>query len=224
MLKVITVLQVHPNTTFVLVCTRTRNTINPEPKGKETLRHRTSKTLMTTQPRLNNHQSRAFKPRFIPTCHHYSVVGHMKPKCHKLKNKGRGQDIFSQVSYLLNQVSHLTTMLTKMTRVTLTSRKIWVKKSDLPRKNLNLNCFMAHVVFKARNNSKQYLDSAFSRHMCGNKALFSTLDECNGSMVTIGDGATTHILGKNTVHVSRLLVISNVLYIEGLKYNLLSIS
>lgn len=35
---------------------------------------------------------------------------------------------------------------------------------------------------------------------CGHKALFSTLDECNGGMVTFGDRATISILGKGTVN------------------------
>lgn len=60
--------------------------------------------------------------------------------------------------------------------------------------------------------------------MCGIKALFSTLDKCNGGMVTFGDGTTIPILGKCTVHMSSLSAISNVLFVEGIKSNLLSIS
>ncbi|XP_022874256.1 uncharacterized protein LOC111393087 [Olea europaea var. sylvestris] len=69
----------------------------------------------------------------------------------------------------------------------------------------NSNCFVAHVAYKAQNTYMRYLDSACPRHMCGNKALFSTFDDCNGGVVTFGDGATAPIC-------------------EGLKFNLLSIS
>lgn len=90
--------------------------------------------------------------------------------------------------------------------------------------NKKLNCFAAYVAFKAQNNSIWYLDSACSGHMCGNKIPFSTLDECNGSVVTFGDRAIAPILGKGTIYISRLPTLSNVLYVQGLKSNLLSIS
>lgn len=91
------------------------------------------------------------------------------------------------------------------------SKKVWVEKSDLTRHTENLNCFVAHVAFKAQNTCMRYLDSACSRHMCRNKALFSILDDYNGSMVTFGNDATTPILGKGTVNISGLSTISNVL-------------
>ncbi|XP_022857366.1 uncharacterized protein LOC111378405 [Olea europaea var. sylvestris] len=77
-----------------------------------------------------------------------------------------------------NAVSHLTEMLTKLTKSTLSSKKIWVKKGDLGRLSGQENCFVAHVALKAQNSNMWYLNSACSRHMCGNKALFTTLDEC----------------------------------------------
>ncbi|XP_022841840.1 uncharacterized protein LOC111365516 [Olea europaea var. sylvestris] len=42
--------------------------------------------------------------------------------------------------------------------------------------------------------------------------------------VTFGDGATAPIRGKGSISIAGLLTISNVLYVEGLKSNLLSIS
>ncbi|XP_022873216.1 uncharacterized protein LOC111392180 [Olea europaea var. sylvestris] len=132
--------------------------------------------------------------------------GHTRTRCYKLGNEHRNQNIPSQVSFLSNQVSHLTEMLTKLTRSTLSPKKVWVKKGDLARHSGQEHCYVAHVALKAQNYNMWYLDSARSRHMCGNKALFTTLDECNGGMVTFEDGGSAPILGK------------------GLKSNLLSIS
>ena len=115
-------------------------------------------------------------------------------------------------------------MLTRLTRSTTSSKKVWVKKEDLAGLSSQVNCYVAHVALKAQDFNMWYLDSACSRHMCGNKALFTTLDECNGGMVTFEDGGSAPILGKGTVQMHGLPVISNVLYVEGLKSNLLSIS
>ena len=42
--------------------------------------------------------------------------------------------------------------------------------------------------------------------------------------VTFGDGSKSQIKGKETISLPRLPDITNVLYVEGLKVNLLSIS
>ncbi|XP_022868632.1 uncharacterized protein LOC111388180 [Olea europaea var. sylvestris] len=156
--------------------------------------------------------------------HQCGALGHTRSRCYKLGNERRSQNIPSQVSFLSNQVSHLTEMLTKLTKSNLSPKRIWVKKGDLIRLSGQEKCLVANVALKAQNSSMWYLDSACSRHMCGNKSLFTTLDECNGGMVTFGDGGSAPILGKGTVQMLGLPVISNVLYVEGLKSNLLSIS
>ncbi|XP_022891832.1 uncharacterized protein LOC111406675 [Olea europaea var. sylvestris] len=138
-------------TTFVPASNRSNVSTNPESKGKD------------------DQHSRASEPRFIPTCHHCDALGHTRPRCRKLVNRNRSQDIPSQVNFLSNQVSHLTEM----------------------RIRLKIHACGILIVL--------VLDT------CGNKALFSTFDDCNGSVVTFGDGATEPIR-------------------EGLKSNLLSIS
>ncbi|XP_022872986.1 uncharacterized protein LOC111391932 [Olea europaea var. sylvestris] len=106
-------------------------------------------------------------------------------------------------------VSHLTEMVTRLTRITSNSRKVRVKKSDVGEYTKNLKCFVAHVAYKAQNTCMWYLDSACSRHMCGNNALFSTFDDCNGGVVTFGDGATAPIRGKGSITIVGLPTISN---------------
>lgn len=69
-----------------------------------------------------------------------------------------------------------------------------------------------------------YLHNACSRYMCGDKALFSSLNYWNAGVITFGDWATAPILGKGVVDISGLPAISDVLYVKGLKSNLLNIS
>ncbi|XP_022872302.1 uncharacterized protein LOC111391337 [Olea europaea var. sylvestris] len=211
-----------PSKTVFVSASKKANAVSSSNKGKRVPREQSHQSRRNSIPKYP--QPRTFESRFIPTCHHCGALGHIRPRCYKLGNERRNQNIPSQVSFLSNQVSHLTEMLTKLTRSTLSSKKVWVKKGDLARHSGQEKCFIAHVALKAQNYNMWYLDSACSRHMCGNKALFTTLDEYNGGMVTFGDGGSTPILGKGIVQMHGLLVISKVLYVEGLKSNLLSIS
>ena len=60
--------------------------------------------------------------------------------------------------------------------------------------------------------------------MSGDKSIFSNLKFFNGGNVTFGDGKTSKIIGRGTVTSPGLPVLDNVLLVEGLKANLLSIS
>jgi len=72
--------------------------------------------------------------------------------------------------------------------------------------------------------SQWYLDSGCSQHMSGDKAIFTNLKLFSGGNVTFGDGKTSKIMGRGTVNTPGLPVLENVLFVEGLKANLLSIS
>ena len=69
-----------------------------------------------------------------------------------------------------------------------------------------------------------YLDSGCSRHMTGDKRKFISLQLREGGTVTYGDNTKGKILGTGTVGNNSNTLIEDVLYVEGLKYNLLSIS
>ncbi|KAK2977314.1 hypothetical protein RJ640_014213 [Escallonia rubra] len=87
-------------------------------------------------------------------------------------------------------------------------------------------CFMANdeVCLKAKSSSKKWiLDSGCSRHMTGNISLFTSIDLKEGGNVTFGDNSQGRIKGKGTIG-KEPHSIENVLYVEGLKHNLLSIS
>ena len=60
--------------------------------------------------------------------------------------------------------------------------------------------------------------------MTGDKSLFKTLKEKINDYVTFGDGSRAQVLGKGTIEISGLHLLKDVLYIKGLKGNLLSIT
>ncbi|KAF7147957.1 hypothetical protein RHSIM_Rhsim03G0172600 [Rhododendron simsii] len=72
-----------------------------------------------------------------------------------------------------------------------------------------------------------YLDTGCSNHMCGDKKLFSNLDESFHSTVKFGDNSTVAVMGKGSVTIqpkgNLTHTISNVLFVPDLKTNLLSV-
>ena len=69
-----------------------------------------------------------------------------------------------------------------------------------------------------------YLDSGCSRHITGDKSLFKSLKEKEDGYVTFGDDSHSKVLGKGTIDILGLPLLTDVLYIKGLKANLLSIT
>ncbi|GJS69906.1 retrovirus-related pol polyprotein from transposon TNT 1-94 [Tanacetum coccineum] len=65
-------------------------------------------------------------------------------------------------------------------------------------------------------------DSGCSKHMTGNRKLFSTYKAYNGGNVIFGSNLRGNIIGKGTIsHDS--LIIENVEHVDNLKFNLLSV-
>jgi transposase InsO family protein len=78
-----------------------------------------------------------------------------------------------------------------------------------------------------KSKSKQgrwYLDSGCSRHMTGDRSLFSSLVAKDGGYVTFGDNNKGKIIGIGKIGKSPSPCIDNVSLVDGLKHNLLSIS
>ncbi|GJZ49504.1 retrovirus-related pol polyprotein from transposon TNT 1-94 [Tanacetum coccineum] len=65
-------------------------------------------------------------------------------------------------------------------------------------------------------------DSGYSRHMTGNKDLFSTYEAINGGNVVFGSNTKSKIIGKGTI-THNSLAIHDVSHVENLNFNLLSI-
>ena len=85
-------------------------------------------------------------------------------------------------------------------------------------------CLFVHTALKVFNSCLWYLDSGCSRHMTRYKSLFKTLKEKKDGFVTFGDGSHSQVLGKGTVDIPGLPLLTDVLYIKRLKVNLLSIT
>ena len=81
-------------------------------------------------------------------------------------------------------------------------------------------CFMMKSAFKVMDTCLWYLDNGCSRHMIGDRSLFKVFE----SNVTFSDGSKSQIKEKGIISLPGLSDIENVLYVEGVKVNLLSIS
>ena len=69
-----------------------------------------------------------------------------------------------------------------------------------------------------------YLDSGCSKHKTGDKSKFLSISFKKEGHVTYEDNNKGRILGRGSIGDKDILVIHDVLYVEGLKHNLLSIS
>ncbi|PRQ55909.1 putative RNA-directed DNA polymerase [Rosa chinensis] len=78
-----------------------------------------------------------------------------------------------------------------------------------------------------KSNNLWYLDSGCSNHMCGNKLLFSDLDESFRDIVKFGDNSTVSVMGKGSINVRMkndvVERVPSVFYVPDLKSNLLSL-
>ncbi|KAF1885917.1 hypothetical protein Lal_00049321, partial [Lupinus albus] len=100
---------------------------------------------------------------------------------------------------------------------------IWIKKGD---NSLITNRKGPNIIWVClrTQGQKWYLDSGCSRHMTGDRSNFLDLSLKGKGYVTYGDNNKGKILGTGTVGNSSHTQIENVLYVEGLEHNLLSIS
>ena len=85
-------------------------------------------------------------------------------------------------------------------------------------------CFMMKSAFKVMDTCLWYLDSGCSRHMTGACSLFKVFESKKCGNVTFCDGSKSQIKGNGTISLPGLPDITNVLYVEGLRVSLLSIS
>ena len=71
---------------------------------------------------------------------------------------------------------------------------------------------------------KWIIDSGCSRHMSGKSSLFHDLKEQSTGTITLGDKGKCDIVGIGSVGSDSSHSIKNVYLVNGLKYNLLSVS
>jgi hypothetical protein len=94
--------------------------------------------------------------------------------------------------------------------------KVWKKKADD-------KCGLVLSAQKQKN--PWYIDSRCSKHMIGDKSKFLTLSENKSGNVTFRNDAPGKIKGKGMIRLSNGNgKAQDVLFVDGLKHNLLSIS
>ena len=71
---------------------------------------------------------------------------------------------------------------------------------------------------------KWFIDSGCSRHMSGKRSLFHELKKQSTGTITLGDKGKCDIVGIGSVGSTPDHAIKNVYLVDGLKYNLLSVS
>ncbi|XP_073119679.1 uncharacterized protein [Henckelia pumila] len=144
-------------------------------------------------------------------CHYCLKPGHIRPFCRKLKN----DYILWESKQVLPPVLHSTKRNTD--RKESTANKVWVQKYDV-------KSFVIYTSLKANTAENWYFDSGSSRHMTGLKDHLTDYIEQNEGRVTYGGGAKGRIVGKGTLNVEGFPKLHNVLHVEGLNANLISIS
>lgn len=94
------------------------------------------------QPKVQNLRLRTTSI-FILTCHNYGKLGHIRLRCHKPMIRNYKQDLIFQIKFLTIQVSHLIKMMTQLTKIASSSKKIWDKKSEFLVEGNVVNCNVA---------------------------------------------------------------------------------
>jgi hypothetical protein len=80
------------------------------------------------------------------------------------------------------------------------------------------------TIEECKEEDEWYIDSGFSSHMTGDQDKFISLKRKGGN-VAFGDDSSAKILGEGVVELGRKNVkAKNVLLVEDLKHNLLSVS
>jgi hypothetical protein len=98
--------------------------------------------------------------------------------------------------------------------------RIWIRKQD------KLNVEECSISLQAQSRrSDWYVDSGCSKHMTGDKNIFITLKKERDGSVSFGNDNSTKIIGKGTVKLgSKDAKAENVLLVENMKHNMLSVS
>ena len=167
-------------------------------------------------------------PIFIPICHFYCCDGHIRPNCFQYIKMCRTHSMIekrkTRAKMHVPRKDNLDLHDSRNSRAHVPkspkNAKIvarWIKKNDIV-------CHVAQIALKANSSNFWYLDSGCSRHMTGNKSFFETLVMEEGGKVTFGDGSKRNVVGKGTIPVPGLPSLSDALYVDGLKANLISIS
>ena len=85
-------------------------------------------------------------------------------------------------------------------------------------------CLVVCTSLKMKVEENCYFDSGNSKHMTSNREFLINLQPCNLESITFGDRDKGTILGNDSLKVLGMPKLKNVLLVDGLKVNLISIS
>ncbi|KAI5324999.1 hypothetical protein L3X38_034072 [Prunus dulcis] len=122
-----------------------------------------------------------------------------------------------QVDHLLNEVTKIAKLVSLKMSSHIVPKSTWVAKG-------HTKCLVVLNAFVASNTNSWYFDSGCSKHMSGDKSVFSSLNPFDGGTVTFGGGHKSQVVGKGTVCIPGLPELKNVRCVEGLTSNLISVS
>ncbi|KAG5565675.1 hypothetical protein RHGRI_001551 [Rhododendron griersonianum] len=144
------------------------NKVTPKPHSIDTTKNVIGKTHDIKKDSFTN---------FIPTCHYCQIKGHIKPKCFQLHGYLQGFRHYKNAT-MVGSIGNVMSSLVKNKNVKslwlkplsenqknfgkIQTRQIWVKKCDL-------DCFVAHTTFKAKNSHIWNRNSDCSHFMPSNK-------------------------------------------------------
>ncbi|XP_075492439.1 uncharacterized protein LOC142530491 [Primulina tabacum] len=162
-----------------------------------------------TKKPVSTSKSKQRKRHFI--CHYCHKPSHIKPFCFKLKN--------DYMNWHANLV--LPTVLSNTRRITTVKKppvkKVWVPKAVI-------HCNVIYTSLKTNIAGAWYFDSGCSHHITGSKEHLTDYVEVKSGRVIYGGSAKGRIVGKGTLNIDGLPELHNVLHVEGLNSNLISIS
>ena len=179
----------------------------------EQIKRQTAKTYVNSQTKkaVHNNTIKYFVTQQLNEM--MKQIGRLKLQLNNHTKPIKSTEIYSKKHF--HQQNHNKAKSQDFGKTPITQRYIWIPKN----KGL-----LVHTALKAVDHSLWYLDSGCSRHMTGDRAYLSTIIEYEGGTVTFGDGNIAKVVGKGTLNVPNMPVIEDVLYVDGLKHNLLSIS
>ena len=96
-------------------------------------------------------------------------------------------------------------------------KQVWIRKNKS-------KCHVVFTTLRTRASSEWYFDSGCSKHMTSDKSLFNSLEDFNGGNVTFGNDSVSRVRGRGSISIPSCPKLEGILYVDGLKANLLSIN
>lgn len=158
-----------------------------------------------------------FNRFFHGYCHYCHLFGHKVSSCRFTRNHTFGYK--QKYGFLRNircfacsQYGHTSSQC----KVLKQPAKVWRPKLE--------QTMLVQTAFISTKSSIWVLDSGCSHHMTGDKSKFLSFRNHPGGFVKFGDNTGLYITGIGNVLINNDTSINDVYYVEGLKYNLLSVS